>query len=367
MPTKPVAAPTRARRTRIVEQAEEIQPIHPLAHLIPPMQYATNLEQFVDANGKAICPKNCSEHVHGGNYVSRSVYGYADFELLKYAARCDPPKNVRLYGPAGPGKTSMIMAYCATYKIPLVTINANGGIDPNSFFGQWEPKHGVDTAEVMRIMGEVKSKLPVTEAKDMNVVMPITMAIIGQEKFHYVYSDVVNVIRHGGFLFIDEANFMGGKVSAVWNSLTDGRRFITILDNGNEVVKAADNFQFAIAYNPEYEGTRPLNESFSDRFDIVINVDYDREVEEQLVWMPAVLDLASKLRDAQKQGTLRTPVSTRKLVAFETFCQDVGLEFAVLNFVAGFHADERQAVKEVVSNFEADLQEQLKELQSYTA
>jgi MoxR-like ATPase len=356
----PTRTTTTAQRPKTVAKVDT----HPLTHLIPAKRFATNQEVFVDGNGKPLCSKNCTVHQHGGNYVSRNVYGRADFELLKYAMKCDPSKNIRLYGPAGPGKSSMAMAFAATYKLPIVTINANGGIDPNSFFGQWEPRRGVDTAEVMRVMADVKSSLPTLDAKNMDVVMPIVMAIVGQEKFRYIYSDVVNVIKYGGILFIDEANFMGGKVSAVFNSLSDGRRFITILDNGNELIEAHENLLFIIAYNPEYEGTRPLNESFSDRFDIVINVDYDREVEENLVWMPAVLDLADKLRDAHKQGTLRTPVSTRKLIAFEDFCQDIDLEFAVANFVAGFHGDEQQAVMEVVKNHEMDIAEQLNELKT---
>lgn len=363
MPTASKTAPTRAKKTPREDWSDSS---HPLAHLIPPKRYAMS-QLFLDSNGDQKCTDPCTEHVHGGSYISRSVHGYADHEVFSYAARCEPAKNIRLYGPAGPGKTSMVMAYCATYGIPLVTINANGGIDPNTFFGQWEPKHGVDVAEVMRVMEDVKAALSAKDRANMEIVMPITMAIVGQEKFEFIYSDVVNVIKFGGFLFIDEANFMGGKVSAVWNSLTDGRRFITILDKANEVVQAHPDFQFGIAYNPEYEGTRPLNESFSDRFDIVVHVDYDLEVERELVWMPAMLDMATKLRDGVKQGTLRTPISTRKLIAFEEFCQDIDLDFAIQNFVASFHGDERQAVMEIVRLHETDLREQLEQLNSYDA
>ena len=39
----------------------------------------------------------------------------------------------------------MVKAYCPTYQIPLVMVNANGGIDRNSFFGQ--------SQLILRIMG----------------------------------------------------------------------------------------------------------------------------------------------------------------------------------------------------------------------
>jgi MoxR-like ATPase len=316
---------------------------HPLSHLVPDVRYA-------------------SVQVKGGEYISRMIGGYVDIDVLRYAKRCEPSKNVRLYGPAGPGKTSMIQAYCATDQIPLVTVNANGGIDPNSFFGQWVPKHGVDASSILATMQDVRGTFPRGTSDD--TILAVTMAIVGQEKFEYVYSDVVNIIRYGGMLFIDEANFMGGKVSSVFNPLADGRRFITILDNGNELIRAHPDLQLAIAYNPEYEGTRPLNEGFSDRFDIVVEVDYDHAVEEQLVYMPVLLTMADRLREAYKQGTIRTPVSTRKLMAFEEFCIDIDLDFAIDNFVAGFHADEKQAVREVVKNYTTVLATEVAQMQA---
>jgi MoxR-like ATPase len=358
--------PTARKSATAVKQptAEEIAMSHPLAHLIPDQSFATRELQFTDANGKPTCPKNCTEHVHGGDYVPRVIYGVKDYELFQYASRTVPPENIRLYGPAGPGKTSMVLANCAIFRLPLVTVNAFGGIDPNTFFGQWEPKEGVDVAEVMRVMAEVQNLLPAKDQSNMSIVMPIVMATVGQSKFHFVYSDVVRVIQLGGFLFIDESNFMGGKVSSVFNSLTDARRQITILEKGNELIKASSDLRIAIAYNPDYEGTRPLNPAFADRFDICINVDYDREVESQILWLPATIEMAEMLRKSFENGEVRTPVSTRKLMAFERHAQDIDLEMAIQNFVASFHTDERKSVETTVRNLAVKFTNQLAALES---
>ena len=358
MPTKPTST-VRSRRATTVKVEEAP---HPLAHLIPDQEFATKEMRLLGSDGNPICPENCTEHQHGGTYLSRDVHGRNDLSLLRYARRCDPPPNVKLYGPPGPGKTTLIMAYCATFKIPLVTINAFGGIDPNTFFGQWAPKSGVDVAEVMRVMGDVQSNLPAKERNDMSVVMPIVMAILGQDKFQWIYSDVVEVIRQDGFLFIDEANYLGGKVSAVFNSLFDRRRQITILEKGNEVIKAGPRFQAAIAYNPETEGSRPLPDAFQDRFGINVPIDYDRDVEEGLLSMYATLDMGEKLRNGVQMGEIRTPVSTRKLMDFEKFAWDMDLEFAIQNLVASFHKDERDTVMGSVRMFEDDFAEQLTQL-----
>lgn len=291
-----------ATRTTKKTQAEEAaaKAAHPLAALIPDKGFADE-------------------------YVSRSIRGMRDLDILKYAHQ--EKKNVLLEGDTGPGKTSMVLAYCAVEGVPLVTVQCNGGIDPNSFFGG--PVYDPDT-------GGVK----------------------------WQDSAVTEVIRYGGCLYLDEPNFMVPKTSAVLHGLLDKRRQITIMEKGNEMIKAADDLFIVGAYNDAYEGTRPLNAAFKNRFKMKLHIDYDRDVESKLVCMPVVLDMADKLRSSRKAGDLDTPVSTNMLIELEEFAIDLGLEFAKENFIAAFSAEEREAVSNVMEMHSAELASQLRELEA---
>lgn len=260
-------------------------------------------------------------------YVSRKVEGIRDLDLLRYAKAAH--NNVMLFGPTGPGKTSLILAYAAADQIPLVTVQCNGAVDPNAFWG--------------------------SPQMDEN------------GKITWVDSEVTRVIRDGGILYLDEVNFLAPKVAAVFHGLLDKRRQITILDNNNEVVKAHSDLQVIVAYNPDYEGTRPLNAAFKNRFKIKIRFDYDRAVEQELVCMPVMLDLAAKLRLANKAGDLDTPISTNMLIEFEELALDLGYGFAVANFLNAFGEDERQAVTEVFDVHSEEIQSQLTQMEALAA
>lgn len=279
---------------------------HALAHLIP-------------------------EQLFAEEYVSRMVTGIRDIDLLRYARLAR--NNTILFGPTGPGKTSLVLAYCATDSIPLVTVQCHGAVDPNNFWGGWQPDP--------------------TDPEGKRLV--------------WVDSEVTQVIRDGGVLYLDEVNFLPGKVSAVFHGLLDKRRQITIPEQGNKVVKAHNDLQVIVTYNPDYEGTKPLNPAFKNRFKIKIKFDYDEAVEKALVGLPIMLDIAAKLRQSYKSGDIETPISTNMLIEFEEIAIDLSYAFAVENFVNAFAEDERKAVIEVFDLNSANIKKQLAEMEKMAA
>lgn len=277
----------------------------------------------------AILPHLVPEHLFADEYVSRKIEGLRDIDLLRYAKAAR--NNVLLFGPTGPGKTSLILAYCATDSIPLVTVQCHGAVDPNTFWGG----------------------LVLDEA---------TGALKGWQD-----SEVTQVIRNGGVLYLDEVNFLPSKVAATFHGLLDKRRQITILDKGNEVIKAHPDLQVIVAYNPDYEGTRPLNAAFKNRFKIKIRFDYDPAVEAELLCLPIMQDLAAKLRQAHKAGDLETPISTNMLIEFEELAVDLGYGFAVANFLNAFGEDERAAVGEAFELHSETIRSQMKQMEDMAA
>lgn len=255
-------------------------------------------------------------------YISRSFEGIVDLDLLRYAR--EGRYNTMLFGPTGPGKTSLIMAYAAKDRLPLVTIQCQGAVDPETFWGdkEWSPELGA---------------------------------------YVYTYSAITEVIKHGGVLYLDEVNFLPAKVASVFHGLLDKRRQVVIQNNGNEVITAHENLQVIVAFNPDYEGTRPLNAAFKNRFRLKVEMNYDPEVEAQLLCLPAMQEVAAKLRISHAEGVVDTPCSTNMLVEFEETAVDLGFKFAVSNFTSAFAAEEREAVKEVFGLFGDRLQEQLRE------
>lgn len=289
-----------ATATKQKQQAQQ----GPLSHLVPDKTYADE-------------------------YISRKIEGVRDIDLLRYAR--EARNNVMLFGPTGPGKTSLVLAYAATDNLPLATVQCHGAVDPNTFWG------GL-------------------------VIDAETGALRGWQD-----SEVTETIRHGGVLYLDEVNFLPSKVAATFHGLLDKRRQITILDKGNEVIKAHPNLQVIVAYNPDYEGTRPLNAAFKNRFKIKIRFDYDEAVERELLCLPVMMELAKKLRHAHKAGDIETPISTNMLVEFEELAVDLGYGFAVANFLNAFSEDERSAVSEAFDLHSERIREELKQMEELAA
>lgn len=293
-----MATPTTKRKPA----ATKVKEVGPLDHLIP-------------------------EKIFADEYIPRVIEGIRDADLLRYAN--DAGNNVLIYGPTGPGKTSLVLAYAAEDRKPVATVQCNGAVDPNTFWGSWQPD----------ALGRLE----------------------------WVYSEITEVIRHGGVLYLDEVNFLPPKVAAVFHGLLDKRRQITIPERGNEVIKAHPGLLIICSYNPDYEGTRPLNPAFKNRFKMKLRFDYEPAVEKELVCVPVMLDLATKLRTQHKTGELDTPVSTNMLIEFEELAVDLGLAFAKENFLNAFTEEERGAVEEVFNNHYDKIAKQVKEMEEMAA
>lgn len=243
-------------------------------------------------------------------YVSRTVGGQRDLDIMDKARRMG--HNVLVFGPTGPGKTTMVMAYAAEQKLPFYSIPCNGAVDPRQLLGSW---------------------IPTTEAG----------------KYEWVDGPVTAMVREGrGVILLDEVNFMPPRIGAAFHSLLDSRRELQLIDHRGEVLKVrGNNLLFVADFNPDYEGTRPLNEAFRNRFAFKLAWGYDDKVEKKLIFSETLMVVAKQLRAAHKKGDIDTPVSTNMLQEFEDIALELSYDFAVLNFVAAFAPEEQAAVTEV--------------------
>lgn len=175
-------------------------------------------------------------------YVSRKLWGIPDMEVFETARSVQ--KNMIMYGDTGAGKSMAITAYCALYRLPLVVIECDGGIDPATFWG-------------------------------MLVQDPTTKV------FDWVDSNVALALEHGpAVVFLDEVNFTPPRQTAAFHRALRERQF-AILERNNEQRQVHDDTWFVAAYNPagRYQGVRPLNEAFRNRWPLKVQWDYDKDVE----------------------------------------------------------------------------------------
>lgn len=303
-------------------------------------------------------------------YIAREMDGTnkSDIEVLEVAVK--EGWNVLLQGPTGPGKTSAYLALCAKNEWPLGIVNLNGMTTVEDLVGQVVPTSGINAEVGALVEALVQTKVDVVKAKNSGVS--------GKELFEKAIAEqyrleleldmayrqgATGLEWHDGLLvrlmkghpdfkhtvfLADEVNFGPAKVMALMNGTTDDRRSITLSQHTGEVIKAHSGFHFAAAMNPNYEGTRPLNKAFQDRFHMKLTYDYDEAIERKLVSNPKIVDMARKLRLMYDADEIQTPISTRALMQFEQVEAALGRVMAVNCFVAGFHDDERTAVKAAV-------------------
>lgn len=249
-------------------------------------------------------------------YVSRKITdGITDFQVFEYADKLN--HNMLLEGPTGSAKTSVALAYAAKVQKPFYAIPSNIGIEPSQLFGKFVPSP--DGA------------------------------------IHWVDGPVTQLVRRGGVLLINEVNFMPERVATVLFGLLDKRRQITLLDHNAEVIDAHPDLLIVADMNPEYEGTRPLNKAFRNRFAVQLQWDYSDEVEEVLIKSKSLRDLAKKLRADMETGGIDTPCSTNMLMEFERVFDEFGYDFAVMNFVNHFQPDERPSLGVIVETFKQNI------------
>lgn len=240
-------------------------------------------------------------------YINRKVVGgLTDFEIMDFAMATN--KNVLIEGHAGSGKTAMVQAYASARGYRYFNVACHIGLEASHLVGRW---------------------IPTPDG-------------------HFRWQDgaVTEIVRNGGVLLFNEINFAPERFLTFIFSLLDYRREIQLLENGGEVIKAHPDLLIVADMNPDYRGTRPLNQALADRFPERLIFPYDNAIEQKLIGSKALLVMANQLRDEFNKGTINTPISTRNLVAFVDNAKALGMDFASYCYINSFEGDEeRSAVR----------------------
>ena len=163
--------------------------------------------------------------IGNGGYVSPLPHLWEDV-LLSVVLQ----KNVLLKGPSGSGKTKLAESISSFFGQPMHSINCSVDLDAEALLG---------------------FKTLIQEN--------------GHTVIDFVEGPVIQAMRYGHILYIDEINMAKPETLPILHSALDHRRMMTNPYTG-EVLKAHKDFTVIAAINEGYVGTSPLNEALKNRF-----------------------------------------------------------------------------------------------------
>lgn len=220
-------------------------------------------------------------------------------DIVVAVERCD---TIWLAGPKGTGKTSLPREIAARTKRPCVRIAHHRTTEPVELIGSMYPSEN----------GGVEWRDGVLTAA---------------------------IRKPGTIIILDEPTFCRAGVLALYQTLLD-HRFLTLAENGGEVVPVAQGVVFVIADNTagngdntgRYADTNSMNAAFLDRAAKILKVDYLPRTKEIEVLQAktgcsaqaaeTIVDFAAKTRKAGEQGEITEGLSFRRMVALANDIQD---------------------------------------------
>ncbi|WP_238988239.1 ATP-binding protein [Filibacter tadaridae] len=163
--------------------------------------------------------------IQAGGYVSPNPYLWED-ALISVVLK----KPILLKGPSGSGKTRLAQSISHYFEQPMQSINCSVDLDAESLLG-----------------------------------FKTIISNHGETVIEFVEGPVVQAMKKGHILYIDEINMARPETLPILHSVLDHRRMLTNPFTG-EVIYAHEDFTVISAINEGYVGTSPMNEALKNRF-----------------------------------------------------------------------------------------------------
>ncbi|WJY28247.1 AAA family ATPase [Sporosarcina trichiuri] len=163
--------------------------------------------------------------IQSGGYISPTEHLFEDI-----TAAVSLGKPVLLKGPSGSGKTRLAQSISALFHQPMQSVNCSVDLDAEALLG-----------------------------------FKTIIVRNGQSIIEFVDGPVIQAMKNGHILYIDEINMAKPETLPVLHSVLDHRRMLTNPFTG-EVLTAHPDFSVISAINEGYIGTSPMNEALKNRF-----------------------------------------------------------------------------------------------------
>ncbi|SNQ50559.1 conserved hypothetical protein [Frankia canadensis] len=240
----------------------------------------------------------------GQVYRPRTLAGLPDVEILRTLRGANVP--VLLYGPPGTGKTSLVEAAHGD----LITVAGDGDTTVGDLIGEYTQTPG--------------------------------------GRYEFVYGPLVEAMRQGRALFIDDATLISPAVLAVVYPAMDGRGEITVKAHKGETITAESGFYVIAGHNPGVHGA-VLSEALSSRFSVQIEVSSDFKIAESLGVNPKAILVSRNLATKRAAGEIGWAPQLRELLAYQKIADAVDDDFAIANLVGVAPAEDRDVVIQVAA------------------
>lgn len=225
--------------------------------------------------------------IGAGGYLSPEDYLLEDV-LIAVSLK----KPVLLKGPTGAGKTKLAETVSAFFSQPIQSINCSVDLDAEALLG-----------------------------------FKTIVSNDGVSAIDFVDGPVVEAMKKGHILYIDEINMAKSETLPILHSVLDYRRMLTNPFTA-EVIKAHPDFSVIAAINEGYIGTTPMNEALKNRF-VSFGIPYISGAHLEKLWLEMfpeapkalhtlMLNLADDLMEQVKQGLLSEEAASIRSLLYAT-------------------------------------------------
>lgn len=225
--------------------------------------------------------------IGAGGYLSPEEYLLEDV-LIAVSLK----KPVLLKGPTGAGKTKLAETISEFFSQPIQSINCSVDLDAEALLG---------------------FKTIITKG--------------GLSEIDFVDGPVVEAMKKGHILYIDEINMAKSETLPILHSVLDYRRMLTNPFTG-EVIRAHPDFSVISAINEGYIGTTPMNEALKNRF-VTFSIPYISGEHLEKLWQEMfptaqkdlhilMLNLAKDLMEQVEQGMLSEEAASIRSLLYAT-------------------------------------------------
>lgn len=172
---------------------------------------------------------------------------------------------------------------------------------------------------------------------------------------------LLQAMKHGAWLVVDEINVALPEILFVLHSLLDDDKFVVVANNDGKIVKPHPDFRFFATMNPvsEYSGTKELNKAFQSRFGVIVNVQYPDPPTEALIihtktginmtHASMMADVGLLLRHAKAEEKIFYTCSTRDLIQWATLALFTNVVTAFECTVVNKSNGDAEAIKQLAT------------------